>query len=44
MMAPDVFSGEDAICWPHEYLALEYNRRLALAKSAKKHGRQYASK
>jgi hypothetical protein len=43
MMAPDVFSGEDAIGWPHEYLALEYNRRLALAKSAKKHGRHYAN-
>jgi hypothetical protein len=32
MMVPDVFSGEDAIGWPHEYLALKFNRRLALAK------------
>jgi hypothetical protein len=44
MMAPDVFSGEDANCWPHEYLALEYNRRIALAKSAKKHGQHYANR
>jgi hypothetical protein len=42
MMAPDVFSGEDAIAWPHEYLAAEYNRRLASAGSAKRHGRHYA--
>jgi hypothetical protein len=38
-----VFSGEDAIGWPHVYLALKYNRRLALAKSAKKYGRRYAN-
>ncbi len=44
MMSPDVFSGKDTNCWPHEYLALEYNRLLALAKSAKKHGQHYAER
>jgi hypothetical protein len=43
MMAPDVFSGEDASAWPHEYLAAELNRWLASASSAQKHGRHYAN-
>ena len=38
-----VFSGEDAIGWPHVYLAGKSNRRLALAKSAQKYSRCYAN-
>ena len=40
-MAPDVIDGVRRT-WKEEYLALEYNRRLATANSAKKDGRHYA--
>lgn len=42
MLAPDVFLGEDCASWPHDYLAAEYNKRLAGANSARKDGRHYA--
>ena len=40
-MTPDVIDG---VCrtWKEEYLALEYNRRLAKANSARKDGKHYA--
>ena len=40
-MAPDVIDGIHRT-WKEEYLALEYNRRLATANSARKDGRHYA--
>jgi hypothetical protein len=42
MLAPDVFLGEDCASWPHAYLSVEYNKRLAGATSARKDGRHYA--
>ena len=43
MLAPDVFSGEDAGCWPQPYLAAEYKSRFARSTSARLGGRHYAS-
>ncbi len=43
MLAPDIFSGEDAGRWPQPYLAAEYNRRLAQSNSARLGGRHYAA-
>ena len=40
-MAPDVIDGVRRT-WKEEYLALEYNRRLATTNSARRDGRHYA--
>ena len=42
-LAPDVFDGSSYPNIAHEYLAYEYNKRLASANSARKDGRHYAS-
>jgi hypothetical protein len=42
MLAPDVYFGQETVCWPAACLAAEYNRRLASANSARKDGRHYA--
>ena len=41
-LAPDVFDGHWQPNVPQEYLAVEYNRKLAAANSARKDGRHYA--
>ena len=41
MMAPDLLDGYDFSTCPHDYLAAEYQRRLASSSSAKKDGRHY---
>ena len=41
-MAPDVFDGSWQPNIPREYLALEYNQRLAVANSVRMEGRHYA--
>ena len=43
MLAPDVFNGEDAGCWPRDVLAEEYNKRLASSNSVRSGGRHYAA-
>ncbi len=42
-MAPDVFDGSWQPNIPREYLAVEYNQRLAVANSARIDGRHYAT-
>ena len=42
MLAPDVYSGQETVCWPAASLAAEYNHCLASANSARKDGRHYA--
>ena len=41
-LSPDIFDGYWQPKVPQEYLGLEYNKRLAAAKSARKGGRHYA--
>ena len=41
-MAPDVYTGERCIAWPHADLVEEYNGCLARANSARKDGHHYA--
>jgi hypothetical protein len=41
-MAPDVISGVDIGKWPQEYLAHEYNKRLASSNSARSGSCHYA--
>ena len=42
-VAPDVFDGSWQPDIPREYLAVEYNQRLAVANSARRDGRHYAA-
>ena len=42
-MAPDIFDGYWQPNLPREYLALEYNKRLAIANSARMDGHHYAT-
>ena len=43
MLAPDVYSGEDAGGWLQPYLAAQYNHCLARSNSARLGGRHYAT-